>query len=87
MLFRLKVRSRDASFGFFFPMLLLYILLIPIFVIVAVIYVFMILAPRQTREIRRYMMFFFKTPQLLSAAKGMEINVQSKDADVIMFLK
>ena len=86
MLLRLRVKSRDASFGFFFPMLLLYILILPIYLIVAVVYLFMMFAPDQSEAVRRYMTIFFRTPQLLSAARGIQIKVQSKDADVIMFL-
>lgn len=87
MILRLKVRSDDTSFGFYFPLLLLYILALPIFIIAAIVYAFMMLAPYRTKEARGYMMFLFKSPQLLTAAKGMEIEVHSKDADVIMFLK
>lgn len=87
MIFRLKVKSDDASFGLYFPLLLFYILAVPLFIIAAVVYILMMLAPARTRESRRGMMFLFKSPRLLTAAKGMEIEVHSKDADVIMFLK
>ena len=87
MLLRLKVKSKDASFGFYLPLLLLYILLVPVFTVTAVVYAFMLLSPEQTKEARGYMKFLFFMPALLNAAKGMEIEVHSNDADIVMFLK
>jgi len=87
MLFRIRVRSRDASFGFSLPMLLIYILFIPIAIITAIAYGFMLLAPKKTKQARGYMKIIFFMPKLLSAARGTEIEVHSDNSDVKTFLK
>ena len=87
MLLRLKVRSNDASFGLFIPMLLIYILLIPVALICLIVYGFMLLSPAKSKEARGYLRIFFNLPKLLSAARGIEVDVHSDDADVKMFLK
>ena len=87
MLLRLRVRSKEASFGFFLPMILIYILLLPIVIICLVAYGFMLLSPSQTLQARGYLKILFHAPKLLAAARGTEIEVHSDDADVKMFLK
>jgi len=87
MIFWIKVRSTDASFWFFIPLILLYLLLIIPMILCGIAYLFMLLAPEETKQARTYMMFVFKSPWLISAAKGTEITVHSNDADVKMFIK
>lgn len=87
MLLRVRVRNSDTRFGFFFPMLLLYILLLPVIIITAVVYTFMLTVPHRTKQARSYMKFVLHSPQLLSAARGIEIDVSSDDSDIKMYLK
>ena len=87
MIFRIKVKSKDASFNLYIPLLLAYLLLLPAYLMIIIVYGFMLLAPQQTEEARGYMRFAFHAPALLNAAKGTEIEVHSNDADVIMFIK
>ena len=87
MILRIRVKSEDASFGFYLPLLLLYILLLPIYAITATVYGFMLLAEEQTKEARGYMKLLFHLPKLLNAARGTEVDVHSDDADVILFIR
>lgn len=87
MLLRLKVKSDETSFGLWLPLLLVYILLVPAFVICSIVYAFMMLSPEGTKEARGFIKILFYLPVLLNAARGTEIEVHSNDADVIMYLK
>ncbi|MBI9106250.1 MAG: hypothetical protein JEZ04_05845 [Spirochaetales bacterium] len=87
MLLRIKVKNKDASFGLFFPLILLYLLLLVAIILCGIAYAFMMLAPQKSKQARTWMMFVFKSPRLISAARGMEIMVHSNDSDVKMFVK
>ena len=87
MLLRIRIRNEETSFGFFLPLILLYIILLPVMLICAIVYGFMLLAPQQTKEVRGYMIFVLKAPQLITAARGTEILVHSNDSDVKMYIK
>ncbi len=87
MILRIRVKSKDASFGFYFPLILLYLLLLPVFVIATIVYAIMLASPEQTKEVRTYMRLLFHAPSLLCAAKGTEVEVHSNDADVMFFIK
>ncbi|MDC7226523.1 MAG: hypothetical protein PQJ61_07140 [Spirochaetales bacterium] len=87
MILRIRIRSADANFSIFIPLLLFYILLLPIFIIAALVYAFMLLLPQLTKEARNYMRVVFHAPKLLNAAKGMEVDIESDDADVKFYIK
>ncbi|MDC7125756.1 MAG: hypothetical protein PQJ46_09320 [Spirochaetales bacterium] len=87
MLLRVRIKNEETNFGFYLPLLLVYILLLPAYIIVAIIYAIMIAAGEKAKEARSYMKIAFYSPALLAAAKGTEIEVHSDDSDVIMFIK
>ena len=86
MLLRIRVKSDDGNINLFIPLLLVYILLLPAFIIVSVVYALMLISPA-TEEARRYIKLLFHTPGLLAAAKGTEIDVKSDDGDVRLYIK
>lgn len=87
MLLRIRVKSEEANFGFFLPLIIFYILALPLYVVVALVYLIMLMAGDGAREVRNYTKIAFYVPSLLKAAKGMEIEVHSDDSDVVLFIK
>ncbi|GEM_PF-885019 len=87
MMFWVKIHNEEHSFAFFIPLILVYLLLLPLFVLAALAYAVMCLAWDNTKEARGYMMLFFSLPSLLAAARGTEIEVRSDTSDVSLYVK
>jgi hypothetical protein len=87
MLFWLKVRNDSHSFSICVPLLLVYILLLPLMALGAIAYAMMLLLPQQARQAREWMALLVSLPSLLTASKGTEVRVQSDDADVTLLIK
>ncbi len=87
MILRIRIKNADTNFGLFLPMILIYILLLPVFAAVLIVLVLMLAAPGMSEKAWNFLKILFHLPALLSAARGMEVKVHSNDADVIMFVK
>lgn len=84
MLIRIKVRDEARSFGFFLPMLLVYILLLPILVLGAIAFLILLAIPQTARQAQEYLALACALPSLLSASVGTEVVVKSDTTDVVV---
>lgn len=77
----MRISDSRKHFRLFIPLVLLYLLVLPLFILIAVIYGLLFLLPG-TKEARSWMKIVFYSPKILAAARGMEIDVRSHDSDV-----
>jgi hypothetical protein len=87
MVLRFKIRSPEASFGFLIPLVLVYLLFIPVLALGVCVYVILLISPKQTAEVRAFFMMLFALPGLLTACKGTEIDIHSDDSDVTLYIR
>jgi len=87
MLFWVKVHDEEHSFAFFIPLILVYLLLLPLFVLAALAYAAMCLNWDHTKNARGYMMLVFSLPSLIAAARGTEVEIHSDTSDVSLYVK
>lgn len=85
MIMRIRIRDgQGKGFGIWFPLVVLYVLLIPVYVILAIAYALMLVMPSNTSEARSGMLIVFYAPLLLGAARGTEIKVHSNESDILV---
>ena len=84
MLIRVKVRDEARSFGFYLPMLLIYLLFLPIIVLGAIAFLILLAIPQTNRQAQEYLALAWALPSLLSSSVGTEIVVQSDTKDVVV---
>jgi cellobiose-specific phosphotransferase system component IIC len=84
MLLRVKVRDESHNFGFYFPMVLIYLLFIPVIIIGTIVFTILLLIPDTARQARSYLQLVFALPTLLSASIGTEIAIQSDTQEMLI---
>jgi hypothetical protein len=87
MLFWVRVHDDKHSFAFFIPLILVYLLLLPVYVLAVLAYTFMGLMGDEARTARGYMLAIFSLPSLFAAARGTEIEIHSDSSDVTLYVK
>jgi len=87
MLLRVKVRDEKSSFGFFIPLIIVYMLFVPIIILGGVAYAILLIIPETTKQARSYLQLIMSLPSLLSASIGTEIEIHSDDKDISMYVK
>lgn len=81
MLISVKVRSPQANFRLYVPILLLYILLSVPYLLLAIAF-FIMLAVARDEQATGYLRICFLLPSLIRAAAGTDIEVHSNDSDI-----
>lgn len=81
---RMKIKTEDARFGFYIPLLLLYLLLLPLALLLLAVMLIMLLLPGLHKRGKEALTMAGGILKLLPAAAGTEINLQSED-DTIIF--
>jgi hypothetical protein len=84
MLIQVKVRDEARSFGFYLPMLLVYLLFLPILALGAIAFLILLAIPQTSRQAQEYLALVWALPSLLSASVGTEVIVQSDTKDVVV---
>ena len=87
MLFWIRVHDDEHSFAFFIPLILVYLLLLPVFVLAALAYAVLGLIADDTSKARGYILAIFSLPSLFAAARGTEIDIHSDTSDVTLYVK
>ena len=87
MIVRIKITGETNSFGFFIPMIFVYLLLLPAYLICAIVYACMCLAPDATVTARAYLNIVLRSPLIFAAARGTEVAVQSNDSNVLLYIQ
>jgi len=86
MLLVIRVRDDEHRFRLFIPLILVYLLLLPLAVLTAAVWLLLWLFPG-TGEVRKWMGTALYLPRLLSAARGMEIDVRDRKSDVRFYIR
>lgn len=84
MLIRVKVKDEARSFSFFVPMLLIYLLFLPVLAIGAVAFLILLAIPQTAKQAQAYLDLVWALPSLLSASIGTEVVVQSETTDILI---
>ena len=72
---------------FFFPLILLYILLIPFYLIAVIVYFTFIFLEKEENEVFRYLKIFLNLPSIFHSMRGLEILVKNNDEDIKFIIK
>ncbi|MGH0052907.1 MAG: hypothetical protein ACQ5SW_05925 [Sphaerochaetaceae bacterium] len=86
MLLHLKVHGGTTSFGFYIPLGLVYLLLVPILILGAVAILVLLMIPETSKLTRSYLPLIRALPTLLSASIGTEIEVKSDKKDILIHI-
>ncbi|PKL28866.1 MAG: hypothetical protein CVV46_04290 [Spirochaetae bacterium HGW-Spirochaetae-2] len=87
MLFWIRVHDDEHSFAFFIPLILVYLVLAPVYVLAALVYAVMCLLGDETKNARGYVFMLLSLPSLFAAARGTEIDIHSDTSDVTLYVK
>lgn len=87
MLLRLKIRDENTSFGLFIPLIIIYILLLPAYIICGIVYALIAASGNAASNAGIYMKIVFRLPQILAAARGTEIIAHSDKSNVTLYLR
>ncbi len=86
MLVRVKMQDETRSFGFYLPMVLIYLLLIPVVILGAIVFAILLVIPEISQQARSYLRLVLALPALLSACIGTEIAIQSDTKDIVIHI-
>ncbi|WP_422479139.1 hypothetical protein [Pleomorphochaeta sp. DL1XJH-081] len=84
MLMRFRIHDESKTFGFYLPMVLIYLLALPVVVLGAIVFAILLAVPETAKQARAYLRLIMALPQLLSASIGTEIEVQSETKDIVI---
>ena len=84
MLLRLKVHDDAHSFGLYLPMVLIYLLFIPVVIIGTIVIAILLMIPATAEQARSYLRLILALPTLLSASIGTEIVIQSETKEMLI---
>ncbi len=84
MLLRVKIRDEERSFGFYLPMVLIYLLFIPVVLLGAIAVAILLAIPETSKQARSYLRLLLALPSLFSASIGTEIDIQSDAKDIVI---
>ena len=84
MLLRVKIRDDARSFGFYLPMVLIYLLLLPVVLLGAIAVAILLAIPETSKQARSYLRLLLALPSLLSASIGTEVDIQSDTKDIVI---
>jgi len=86
MLLIIRIRDEGHRFRLFIPLILVYLLLLPLAVLATAVWLILRMIPG-TGEAGRWMGMALYLPRLLSAARGMEIDVRDRKSDVRFYIR
>lgn len=72
---------------FFFPLILLYILLLPFYVIALVVYFTCILISNEENDVFLYLKLFLNLPTIFNSMRNLEILVKNKENNIQLTIK
>ena len=84
MLVRVKMQDETRSFGFYLPMVLVYLLMIPVVILGAIVFAILLMIPEISERARSYLRLILALPGLLSACIGTEVVIQSETTDIVV---
>lgn len=86
MLLRVKIHDQKTSFGCYLPLGLIYLLFIPLLMLGAIVFIVLLAIPKTSTQARSYLQLILALPSLLSASIGTEIEVQSKEKNILIYI-
>lgn len=84
MLVRFKIHDESKTFGFYLPMVLIYLLALPVVILGAIVFAILLAVPDTSKQARAYLRLILALPEILSASIGTEILVQSETKDLVI---
>ncbi len=85
MILWIRIRDENHSFRLLLPLLLVYILLLPFYVLCIIAYPFTRLSGSLSAE--GAVRIFLHLPVLFSSMRGTEVEFHSNDSDISLFVK
>ncbi len=86
MILWMRFRDEKHSFRIWFPLILLYILLLPVILLVLLAVPFLYLA-RDNAQARSVLRIILYLPQLVRTMNGTEIDIHSDDSDIAIYIR
>ncbi|MBN2861420.1 MAG: hypothetical protein JXK93_14225 [Sphaerochaetaceae bacterium] len=87
MIFWIRFRDDQHSFKLWIPLILLYILLLPLALVVLFALPFLYLARNSSPEVMLVLRFILSLPALFGAMTGTEIDIQSEKTEISMYIR
>jgi len=76
------ITKKGFTIPIFFPLIILYVLLLPIYIIAVAAYQILIFVGDSTSEARGYMKIFFELPNIFISLKGTIINIENRENNI-----
>lgn len=86
MLLRVKIHDQKTTFGFYLPLGLIYLLFLPILTLGAIVFIVLLAIPKTATQARSYLQLILALPSLFSASIGTEIEVQSNEKNILVYI-
>ncbi len=83
-----QVRNKKGNvIKFFFPLLILYIILLPIYLLVLIVYLFFLVLSDENNEAVSYLKLFLNLPSIFHSMRDLEILVKNNENDIKLTIK
>jgi hypothetical protein len=74
--------KKNTTRRFFFPLILLYLLLLPLYVLVAILFLFLAMIGPATLVARNCMKLFLELPVVFCSMEGTQILIDNEQTDI-----
>lgn len=81
------MKENGKTIKFFFPLILLYILILPFYFIAFIVYIFFLILSENNSPFISYLKIFLNLPTIFSAMKDLEIVVNNYKEDIKIYIK
>lgn len=88
MLIRGYVTKKNGKkINFFIPLIIIYVLLLPFYVISLVVYLFFIIFSNEFNDIKAYLKIFLNLPVIFNSMKNLSIIINNDEEDIKILVK
>ncbi len=88
MLIRGYVTKKNGKkINFFIPLIIIYVLLLPFYVISLVVYLFFIIFSNEFNDIKAYLKIFLNLPVIFNSMKNLIIIINNDEEDIKILVK
>ena len=74
-------------YKFAFPLLILYILLLPFYCLAFIVYIFFFLFAEKSNQVLSYLKMFLNLPTIFYSLKGLSVDVKNQNQDMKIYIR
>ncbi len=86
MLLKVELRNERHNFRLWIPLILLYLILAPLYLLLLIAYPFVRMI-EGAQEVKGFFVLCINLPRLFTAMIGTEVEVDSKDSRLLLFIE